>query len=251
MSKLPAVSSLFLIIILKNSTFSPLATVEIQFDYFFWSPGKVHTKRKTYIKKKVHLGNKKFENAVFAALPRPLATMSVHQKIFLAHTLNSPDLMNKTKKESTPKDQHRQHAVQKRCDSEMPTEKNSARLGKGQICPFKHWYISGYLFKCAKNLGAYLTWPELLIVSSRKYFEQKSVAKVAQSIEAFKFRTATVINRGRGCMFAPLMEKRCINILKVRNLGKQYAHQIWSHTVQNPWRYAPEGCLSDSGFLAK
>ena len=28
----------------------------------------------------MHLGNKKFENAVFAALPRPLATMSVHQK---------------------------------------------------------------------------------------------------------------------------------------------------------------------------
>ena len=88
-------------------------------------------------------------------------------------------------------------------------------------------------------------------MSSRKYFEQKSVAKVAQSIETFKFRTATVINRGMGCVFAPLTEIRCINILKVRNLGKQYAHQIWSHTVQNPWRYAPEGCLFDSGFLAK
>ena len=74
-------------------------------------------------------------------------------------------------------------------------------------------------------------------MSSRKYFEQKSVAKVAQSIETFKFRTVTVINRGWGCVFAPLMEKRCINILKVRNLGKQYAHQIWSHTVQNPWRH--------------
>jgi len=118
-------------------------------------PKKFTRKRKH--PSKVHLGNKKFENAVFAALPRPLATMSVHQKIILAHTLNSPDVMNKTKKESTPKDQHRQHAVQKRCDSEMPTEKNSARFGKGQICPFKHSYISGYLFKCAKNLGAYLT----------------------------------------------------------------------------------------------
>ena len=78
------------------------------------------------IQKKVHLGNKKIENAVFAALPRPLATMSVHQKIILAHTLNFPDVMNKTKKESTTKDQLQQHAVQKRCDSEMPTEKNSA-----------------------------------------------------------------------------------------------------------------------------
>ena len=100
-----------------------------------------HAKVKDNQKKKAFWWEK-FENGVFAALPRPLATMSIHQKIFLAHTLNSPDLMNKTKKESTPKDQHRQHAVQKRCDSEMPTEKNSARFGKGQICPFKHSYIS-------------------------------------------------------------------------------------------------------------
>ena len=72
---------------------------------------------------------------MFAALPRPLATMIVHQKIILELTLNSSDVMNKTKKESTPKDQHRQHAVQKCCDSEMPTEKTELEWEKCRFAP--------------------------------------------------------------------------------------------------------------------
>ena len=74
-------------------------------------------------------------------------------------------------------------------------------------------------------------------MSSRKYFEQKSVAGVAQSKETFNFRTASVIKRGGAGMFAPVTERRSINIRKVRNLDKQYAHQIWCQTVQNPWRH--------------
>ena len=66
-----------LIIILKNSTFSPLATVEIQFDYFSWSPYNVLAKRKTSIKKKVHLGNKKNRKCCVC---RPASSPSNHER---------------------------------------------------------------------------------------------------------------------------------------------------------------------------
>ena len=117
--------------------------------------------------------------------------------------------------------------------------------------PFKHWYISGYLFKCGKFLGAYLTWPKLLIVSSRKYFKQKIVAKLVQSTKTFNFRTATVIDRRGAGKFAPLKKFRCINILKVQNLGSQHTHQIWCQTVQNPWRHVHGITFVRTGLFGK
>ena len=122
---------------------------------------------------------------------------------------------------------------------------------KGRLAP-SNIHISVDIYSNALKIWE-RTWhdPSCWLWARGNILSKKSVAKVAQSIETFKFKTATVINRAEGCVFAPWTEKRCINILKVRNLGKQYAHQIWSHTVQNPWRYAPEGCLFGFGFLAK
>ena len=90
-----------------------------------------------------------------------------------------------------------------------------------------------------------------MILSSRKHFEQKIVAKAIESKVSFEFKTGSDMNRVQDGMLEPFKEKKNNNILKVRNLDKQYTHQIWCQTAGNLWRYAPEGCLFDSGFLTK
>ena len=55
---------------------------------FFGSPGKVHTKRKTSIKKNVALGDKKICTSVFTGQIRPIATVYLAEKKKLyAHIL--------------------------------------------------------------------------------------------------------------------------------------------------------------------
>ena len=117
---------------LKHALF-PRSDRRIRFDIFFLKSRKVHAKRKPSIKKKVQSGTNQSEKVVFAALLRPIATRNVRQKNILAHTLISPDVINKMEKELTPKDQHREDAVQKRCDSEMAMGKNSAQNEKGSF----------------------------------------------------------------------------------------------------------------------
>ena len=71
MSKSHAVSSLFLMVILKNSTFPPLATVEIQFDYFFLKSRKSSHEKENIHQKKSAFGEQKIRKCCVCRLASP------------------------------------------------------------------------------------------------------------------------------------------------------------------------------------